>query len=141
MLSRLATLLASLLMIFTLVPGPAQASLQDSLTTYMINRVDAVRAAHGLGPLWESASMQAFAQRHSEDMRAGGAIYHGDIWPFGEYQGQNVGFGGCVCGVEHAFEISSEHRANLLDPNFHWVGYGFAQDANGGWYVTQQFSS
>jgi uncharacterized protein YkwD len=54
--------------------------------------------------------------------------------------GENVGEGGGVKSLQRAFMRSPEHRANILDKSFKYVGVG-VKKKNGLMWVTVQFES
>lgn len=111
------------------------------LRGYLINRINQVRVASGLPALAERAELDAFAQLHAERMAAADALFHDAADPTGAGTwAQNVGYGDCPCSVEHAFELSPSHVANILGGGFRQVGVGLVQDRHGYWWVTEQFA-
>jgi uncharacterized protein YkwD len=53
--------------------------------------------------------------------------------------GENVGRGYSLDQVQTAFMNSPAHRANILDPRFDTVGVGVTRDANGQYWIVQEF--
>jgi uncharacterized protein YkwD len=54
--------------------------------------------------------------------------------------GENVGEGGGVGSLQNAFMHSPEHRANVLDKSYRYLGIGVTT-RNGRMWVTVQFES
>lgn len=53
--------------------------------------------------------------------------------------GENVGRGASIEQVQNAFMNSPAHRANVLDPRFDTIGIGVTRDANGQYWIVQEF--
>lgn len=53
--------------------------------------------------------------------------------------GENVGRGYSIEQVHTAFMNSSAHRANILDSRFDTIGVGITRDANGQYWIVQEF--
>lgn len=135
------TLLAGLVIVLTAFGTTAPAQAATDLRSYFVDRINAVRAAAGVGPVVERAELDAFAQQQSARMQSAGTLFHtvanptdASVW------GQNIGYGPCPCTVQHAFELSPAHAANIRNPAFREVGIGLVQDGSGTWWVTQQFA-
>jgi uncharacterized protein YkwD len=111
------------------------AHLQSLLNSY--------RTSHGVAALAAAADARSKAQAHAEDMAGQQRLYHdnlasglNDDW---YTVGENVGEGGSIDSINQAFINSSEHRSNMVDPSFNYVGVGVAQDANGRYWVCEVF--
>ncbi len=126
---------------------PAKATLHfmRSSVLCLVNRV---RLHYGLQPLHYNADLRISACRHSSDMVANGYFSHdgpggstvGDrvgrsgylFRTSSHFIGENIGGGmgrsdGSPMGVYRAWMHSPEHRANILDPEFHDFGAGVAR--------------
>jgi len=136
-----ATLLAIAVAFASVLATMPAAHASTDLRAYLINRINQVRVASGLPALVESAELDAFAQQQSQRMQAARTLFHDAGNPTGASAwGQNVGYGDCPCSVEHQFELSPSHRANILGNSYRQVGVGLVQDRYGYWWITQQFA-
>lgn len=109
------------------------------------DRVNTIRAEHGVRTLLPSPAAMTKAQAWAEHLAAAGKLEHSDLWadmPDGGHAvGENVGTGPTLAAIDDAFMASPEHRANLLDPQWNWVGTGVAHDTRGTLYVVQVFAN
>ncbi len=114
----------------------------EQTATY--DRVNAIRAEHGVRTLLPSPAAMTKAQVWADHLAAVGKLEHSDLWadmPDGGHAvGENVGAGPSLAAIDDAFMASPEHRANLLDPQWNWVGTGVAHDTRGTLYVVQVFA-
>ena len=53
--------------------------------------------------------------------------------------GENIGYGGSIRQIHDAFLRSPPHRDNILNPKWNRIGIGVTQDANGRYWVVQEF--
>ena len=107
-------------------------------------KINAERAAQGLGALSGDGSLRSHARNHTQDMIEAGEIFHstsaelqaagGSGW---EKLGENVGRGGSVNSLHSAFMASSGHRANILG-DYNKAGIG-VDVSEGVMYVTVVF--
>ena len=109
------------------------------------------RGARGLPVLSVSAPLRAAARSHSREMTVRGFIGHGSallgsfidrlrgVVRAGTFVGENVTCGLTVAQIETAFENSSGHLHNMLDPRFRFVGIGIVASPLG-LMVTEDFS-
>ncbi|MCW3043700.1 MAG: SCP-like extracellular [Actinobacteria bacterium] len=119
----------------------------DALETTMLAKLNAERAAGGLGALALQPWASSVARAHSNEMAAGRDIWHNhtgylDIaqQAIGAYlTGENVAEAGTLDETDSLLMNSPPHRANILYPAFNYVGIGVALDAVGYVYVTQDF--
>jgi hypothetical protein len=109
------------------------------------DRINAIRTANGLPTMLPSPPAMAKAQAWADHMAATGVLEHSDLWadmpPGGFAVGENVGQGPSLDAVNAAFLQSPKHRANLLDPQWNWVGTGIARTPNGTLFVVQIFAN
>jgi hypothetical protein len=109
-----------------------------------LSKINATRAANGLGSLQVDGSLQSHARVHTEEMMNAGEIYHsssaelsaagGSGW---DKIGENVGRGQSPTSLHNAFMESSGHKDNVLG-NYNYVGIGTG--SSGGYlYVTVVF--
>jgi len=111
--------------------------------SYLKSLLNGYRSSNGLSALATASDAQAKAQAHAEEMASSGQLYHSNLasglnddwWKLGE----NVGMGGSINGIHDWFVNSGEHRSNMLDPAFNYVGVGVAQDGNGTYWVVEVF--
>ena len=107
-----------------------------------VSKINAARG--GRGALAVNGDLVAVARRHSAKMAASGTIYHNgslssqapDGW---QSLGENVGMGPSCDVIHDAFMNSSSHRANIMDPDFNFVGVGVVIAGDGTMYVTEVF--
>lgn len=94
--------------------------------------LNAERTSRGLNDLSHSDALRTVARRHSQRMMMEGTIFHNQrlqqdveaVFPAWARIGENVGMGPSVPSVHQAFMDSTAHRANVLDPDFYWLGVG-----------------
>jgi hypothetical protein len=107
-----------------------------------VARVNALRASKGLMPLAVDQQMTSVARAWSAEMAASGTLSHNPNfsqqitnW---RLVGENVGTGPEVATIETAFENSPAHYANLVKPEYQFIGVGVVE-VNGIIWVTQNF--
>jgi hypothetical protein len=108
-----------------------------------VARINAARAANGVGPLVVDGNLVDVARRWASVMASQGDISHnpnlrGDLGS--GHLGENVGMGPAVESIEAAFENSPHHLANMLDPAFTYIGVGVV-DVDGYLFVTEDYKS
>lgn len=125
--------------------------------------INAIRAQYGLQPLRPIRALNASAMGHSRDMMAHDYFGHNSLT--GRTPAQRMQHMGAPCSngcelgeniawvtgvystpsaIVQAWMNSPGHRANILDPVFHYEGLGVAEGAPGGQTattVTQDFDS
>ena len=122
----LAVLFGSLLL--SAVPAVA------SLRTRMLDMVNGRREAHGLRPVHLSPGLSGEAQHHTAAMVRRDELFHtgklaGKVRRWHAHRwGENVGCAGSVRGLMRAFMRSPEHRANLLNSGYRFIGIGVIGD-------------
>jgi len=127
----------------TPTPAPSAGALEADLLT----KLNAERAAAGLGALALHPWASSVARAHSLEMARGRDIWHNhtgylDIakQAIGAYlTGENVAEAGTLDEADTLLMHSPPHRANILYPAFNYVGIGVALDDAGYVYVTQDF--
>lgn len=137
---RNGTLLVTLgiLLIVGLAAGctPEQLELQQL--------VNSERVHAGLVPLLPSVHATAKAQAWAEELARSGTLRHSrlsDDMPEGYRKlGENVGRGPGIEAIHIAFMDSPGHRANVLDPEYRWMGAGYARTPDGVVYVAVVFA-
>jgi hypothetical protein len=136
MLGKWRWLTIALLVSMTLVGLDTTAGADASSESDFLSKLNAERSAAGLAPLSVDGDLRSWARTHSQFMADGGcpdgkSICHstsdqlknagGTGW---SKIGENVGLGGTVQAIHDAFMNSSGHRANILDPDYNYVGIG-----------------
>lgn len=133
---------ASLAGLWLFSAGTAQAlTAEESCFTSKIN---GARASAGRASLTTHSELVAIARRHSKRMADSGSIFHNgnlaneapDGW---QSLGENVGMGPSCDAIHQAFMNSASHRANILDPDFNFVGVGVVIASDGTIFVTEVF--
>ena len=120
----------------------------ESALLHLLNQT---RRQHGLPSLVTNSVLRMAARSHSREMARGGFIGHGSpslgsfldrlsavVRP-GVFVGENVTCAITITQVETAFEASSGHLQNILEPRFRSVGIGIATSA-AGLLVTEDFA-
>jgi len=142
-LASVATTLLALVASLGLA-GPAAAGPDEGS---FIGAINAARQASGLGTLSVRSDLVASARAQAGRCKAAGELFHnpnlgGDVSGW-QVIGENVGVGpaGDWSAINAAFMASPEHRANILDPDFDYVGVGTATDKQGRLWVAEVFIS
>src|SRR6266496_4826811 len=94
--------------------------------------INAARAEHDRRPLRVNRALAHRAHQHSEAMAGDSSLYHTDnlevildeVAPGWSIGGENVGVGGSVEAIFHAYMRSRAHRRNILRRSFTHVGVG-----------------
>ena len=123
------------------------ASAEPATESQFVAEINASRKANGLAPLAVNSKLASYADTHTARMMAEGEIFHSTGSqlasagsPGWTKLGENVGRGGTPYSLHHdAFMKSPTHRANILDPDFNYVGVGTAFDSEDVMYVTVIF--
>jgi uncharacterized protein YkwD len=116
-----------------------------------LNRINAVRAAHGVSPaLAIGGGMASHAQAWANHLAAGNLPLADDTASSstcfangGTHYGANAANGTTPYynyqSLQYALEASPEHLANMLNGHFRWVGFGLATSSTGMLYLIQDF--
>ncbi len=123
-------------------PPPATGSTQQAL-------INQDRAQNGLPPLAWSPCLANVAIQNAQRMAAQGFISHTNgptldlACGLGNNAGENAGY--TSSGINDAqlntmFMNSAPHRANILNPAYHYVGTAWAVAPNGYAYIAVEFS-
>ncbi|MCW2713141.1 MAG: hypothetical protein JWN88_188 [Frankiales bacterium] len=123
-----------------LVPGTAASAAGED--SDVVSRVNAARAAAGLGLYRSAPDLAAVARGQAERMGRENRLYHnanlGNEVVNWSSVGENVGYGASVANIHTALMGSPGHRANILSPTFTEVGVGTSW-AGGRLWVAQVF--
>ncbi len=119
----------------------------------MFEALNRYRIENGLNPLIYSQTLQDAADAHAQDLWGRGYFSHTN--PDGaeppdrammagfchRYVGENIAAGQLsVAQVMEALRASPSHDANMLEPDYAYVGMGYSVDANGRRYWCQLFA-
>lgn len=93
------------------------------------------RAAHGLPPLEYNFYAHKKAQNYANYLAQNQMLVHSRStagleeinWSI---VGENIGRGYNLEGIHQAFMSSPTHKANILDPNYDWLGVGIAKNGD-----------
>jgi uncharacterized protein YkwD len=141
---------------------PAQSAFSPHRSGALASTRDAIiactnskRAEHGLHPLRKSRTLRRAAQYHAGNMLRHRFFAHNDIAGRNaaervakfkrnhnfHYIGENIAAGYSTArSACRSWLVSSKHRYNILDPDYRWIGIGFASgDAGYGTYFVQNF--
>lgn len=136
--------------------GPTCARIgrpKSSVHQEMFEALNTYRIANGLQPLYYSQALEKAADDQAQDLWVRGFFSHTN--PSGEgpgdralsagfchqYVGENIAAGyATVPQVMDAWKASPGHNANMLDPDFVYVGMGYSFDARGRKYWAQEFA-
>lgn len=117
----------------------------------MIDMLNQERAAAGVAPLKVDLRLVSVGQAKANDMKANNYFDHtsptyGSPWAMMQQVGLTVGWAGeniagnnSVAGAMSSLMQSPEHRANILDPRFTYVGVGIAYGSAYGNLYVQEF--
>jgi len=136
--------------------GPACAGIgQPRTATHreLFDALNSYRIANGLGPLFYSQSLQKAADDEARDLWVRNFFSHTNPDGLGpgdraleagfchRYVGENIAAGHTsVEQVMEAWKGSPSHNANMLDPDYVYVGMGISTDARGRKYWAQEFA-
>lgn len=137
--SVLAAVLAMLIGSLSLTGAVSAGAVSADWRTRMLDKVNAVRAAAGVGPVRLCGTLQESAQAYAEEMartatfghqgpdgrmpieRMAAAGYRGTM------AGENIGAGqATVVQVMRQWRASPGHYTTMTDPRLHHVGFGYA---------------
>jgi len=128
---------------------------------HVLKFTNAQRREHGLRPLEPAKPLKAVARKHSEHMCSTGAFQHeSDSFPKGwkkfpeRLKAAGVGAGAENIGyrtwdadaekwaaeVVHGWMKSKNHKKNILNPKYRYLGVGILRCRNNLGYATQVFS-
>ena len=138
---RVTSLVAVALALFAMAPTVAADTETEA---EFLSKINATRAAHGLGALQLDADLRSHARSHTEAMAAAGEIYHSSEAELTTAAGtgwseiaENVGKGQSPTSLHDAFMASPGHKRNILGDH-NYVGIG--TDISGSYlYVTVVF--
>jgi uncharacterized protein YkwD len=122
-------------------PATCPSAGGGSLAEGILNGHRNIRCENGLPDVGLDPAMSANAQFHAERLMAGGAcasLWHSSelsTWYGAGFWGENAACmdwsGGCWSDAGRVIDgwmASAEHRPNILNPNYHWIGIGIACD-------------
>jgi hypothetical protein len=145
-------LAAALTLVFTLVAAPLAAQDTDSAgEASLLDRINAIRAQAGAGPLVRDGGLDAAARVHSAEMASADQLMHVSpttgtpvdrVHAVGHDTGEvaeNVAMHTGVAEAQEALEASDAHLANMLNPRFTHLGVSAVRDESGV-YVTEVFA-
>ncbi|MDN3956107.1 CAP domain-containing protein [Sporolactobacillus laevolacticus] len=139
-------------------PPAAQGQYNGTVEQQIVNLVNNVRSQNGLQPLQVKPELQNFARQWSQQQFSNGAMSHGMMnFSRNTIAGQNVAYAkGDVnyFGWDQIWSAqatmdgwmnSPGHRANILKPEYKYIGvgvvYGQKNGSTDGWaFFTQDFS-
>ena len=157
-LSLVAAIIARFYLLYTAPPSPEKVSGLTEQETEILSLVNRERARDGLPPLKFSPRLAVVARGHSYDMAMRHYLAHNSpdgVAPSDRLIGVGIGFHAVgeniymddetdLAGVPNralnGWLKSPEHLANILSGKFSETGVGIAQSADGGTYVTQDFT-
>jgi len=136
------SLVAVALSLFALVPA---AAADTETEAEFLSKINATRAANGLGALQLDDALRSHARIHTDDMVAAGEIYHSSEAELMTAAGtgwsgiaENVGKGNSPTSLHNAFMASPGHKMNILG-DYSYVGIGTDTSGGGYLYVTVVF--
>ncbi|MEA5113403.1 MAG: CAP domain-containing protein [Geobacteraceae bacterium] len=141
----------------TAAQAPVSAGSRIATTeNYVAQKINEIRADHGLAPLGISGKLRTAARRQSTDMAANNFLAHVDSqgndlrarlakvgatgWStVGENVGQSMGYRNNSDVIIEGWMKSPHHRDNILNGSFVSTGIGAAVAPDGTLYLTQVF--
>lgn len=133
---------------FDIAVLPSTQAAADSIgdESRFVNKINEVRASEGLAPLSLDAELTAQARIWAEQLRADDNLSHANDLSIGVTAnwtklGENVGVGpeDQLDALFEAFVASPDHYANLMDPDFRFVGVGVVYDDEGRMWTAHRF--
>lgn len=113
---------------------------QPTVTLALLELVNRERLANGCGPVSPSADLQRSAQQHADAQAADDSMHHSA--DAGVLYGENVAAGyPNAMSVHEAWMASPDHRANILNCSYVWMGAGATDSADSIRYWTEQFTA
>lgn len=138
MVRKVITLCAGILLLVTVT------SCLSAEETTVFERLNQLRAQNGQPALFADSELVAKAQNHSQDMAAGGQLFHSslraDVTGNPRKMGENVAYAGSVEQAFQALLNSPPHLANMVDGSFNRVGVGVVVGSDGRVWVTMVFA-
>jgi uncharacterized protein YkwD len=133
---------------------PRRSAELSSIRRVIVDCTNRERARHGLPALRQSRPLRRAAQFHARNMLRYRFFAHKDN--FGRspaqrvlmferhnrfhYIGENIAAdfltGQAAC---HSWMVSATHRHNILDPDYRWIGVGYANGGGYNRYFVQDF--
>ncbi len=131
-------------------PAPAPAPEPEaapSAAARLVELMNQERTERGLVPFAARDDVAAIAGPHSEAMADADDIWHNDAYFTqgtkdaldAQTVGENVAMNADVDDAHRRLMNSSGHRANILNPAFTVVGVGVYRQADGTYFVTEDF--
>ena len=140
------------LIVLTLLAAPRAAQDSDAAgAASLLERLNAIRAQAGAGPLARDQSLDAAARVHSAEMASVDQLMHVSpttgtpvdrVHAVGHDTGEvaeNVAMHTSAAEAQEALEASDAHLANMLNPRFTHLGVSVVRDESGV-YVTEVFA-
>lgn len=122
----------------------------NAVEARLVYRINAARTSRGIAALrvvpgftdvarrWAYAQARSQTMKHNPNMAAQLAAAGGSGW---RTLGENVGTGWDADSLFNAYWNSAPHRANLLNPQFRYLGMGWVERPGGQGFNTQNFVS
>lgn len=108
--------------------------------TTVFNQVNESRTSRGVRAMGANQWLSDFAQNWAEFMAANCTLGHSRNYATANpYRwrslAENVGRGQSLASTHNAFMNSASHKANIVNPNFNYVGTGVAKGCGYYWVV------
>ncbi len=139
-MKKLFAALALTLAVLTLPTAASADTVGDEAA--FVARINELRASKGLAALQVHPNLVDKARGWAATMADAGRIWHSTLsdgitadWA---KLGENVGMGGSVQSLHDAFVASPKHYANLVDPDFGYIGIGVVY-SGGTIFVSEMF--
>jgi uncharacterized protein YkwD len=141
---------------FATFASSAFAASQRAYTSALVQAINSVRAANGVGPLQVDYRLTSAAKGQSSYLASAGKLDHyGPDGASVQLRLTRLGYHGHMVGEDlaagmgpvetvKAWMADPPHRQNLLQPHFHVIGVGVATGSLGGMsapFVTADFGS
>lgn len=130
----------------TLTSSPALAGARTQrFRDEMLRLVNQTRTTQGLRPLRLNRALSRESWRHSVEMSRRYALFHtanlsNVLQPYDvRTWGENLAYADTLRRVEQLWVGSPEHRSNLLNPAFGWVGVGVVKVKGWLWVTLQLY--
>lgn len=125
--------------------APGGNAATDQREFQLLGLINRDRIGNGLRPLRMQVRLRDYARHHAADEQARGTIWH----DMAEYErwapsgwtglGEKVAYNSSVTAMHASYMRSPGHRANILDPEFDYVGVGITVARDGTIFNSEDF--
>jgi uncharacterized protein YkwD len=137
-----ARLLAPVLAVLAVVALATGCTPLTGNEQYLLVSTNALRARHGLRPVYEYEPLTAKARSWAATLATQGRLAHQNLHRLGvswTVAAENVGRSSSIQDIAARLKASPSHRANMLRAGYQLTGVGTARGRDGAVYAVQIF--